>query len=439
MVLIHENLKPNINESAKTDELMIANQKLIFQNEEKEKRAAELAIANKELIFQNEEKEKRANELIIANKQLVFLNSEREKLEEKQALFASIVNSSDDAIISKNTDGIIMTWNYGAEKIFGYSSKEIIGKHISILIPVHLLNEENEIIEKTQKGEIIEHYETERIRNDGVSIYVSITISPIKDSHGKIIGASKISRDITQKKRTEAQLSENIKQLEGANVELESFSYSVSHDLRAPLRAIIGYAKILEENYGLHLDKEANRLINNIINNAKKMGQLIDDLLTFSRLGRKELVKITIPMHELVTNICQELKNEQGHRDIEFLIGSLLPIQADHVAIKQVWLNLVSNALKYSNKKDKTIIEIDSEIIGDEIIYSVKDNGAGFDMRYVNKLFCVFQRLHSDEEFEGTGVGLAIVQRIICKHGGRVWAESKVNEGATFFFTLTKS
>jgi signal transduction histidine kinase len=223
-----------------------------------------------------------------------------------------------------------------------------------------------------------------------------------------------------------------------ANNELEAFSYSVSHDLRAPLRAIHGYTKMLKANYETALNSEGNRLMNNILNNAKKMGQLIDDLLAFSRIGRNELVKMNIPMQELVTNLCNEVKNEQTDRTIEFRISHLFPAPGDNTAIKQVWLNLISNAVKYSRQKEKTIIEIGCEIKENEIIYYIKDNGAGFDMRYANKLFGVFQRLHSDEEFEGTGVGLALVQRIIVKHGGRVWGESKVNEGATFYFTLNK-
>jgi light-regulated signal transduction histidine kinase (bacteriophytochrome) len=223
-----------------------------------------------------------------------------------------------------------------------------------------------------------------------------------------------------------------------ANKELESFSYSVSHDLRAPLRAVNGYAQILKESYGTQLEPEASRLMNNIMNNATKMGRLIDDLLTLSRLGRKELVKINIPMHDMVTNLCGEIKNGQNNRNIQFQINELQPAKGDSGVIKQAWVNLISNAVKFSKLKEKAIIEIGSEVKGDEIIYYIKDNGVGFDMRYADKLFGVFQRLHSDEEFEGTGVGLAIVQRIISKHGGSVWAEGKVNEGATFYFSLPK-
>ncbi len=224
-----------------------------------------------------------------------------------------------------------------------------------------------------------------------------------------------------------------------ANRELESFSYSVSHDLRAPLRAVHGYARILKEDYGAKLDPEANRVMNNIMGNAKKMGQLLDDLLTFSRLGRKELVRVKIPMNAMVANLCNEIKNGQLNRKIEFKINDLQPARGDAVIIKQAWVNLISNAVKYSKLKEETIIEIGSEVTGDEIIYAIKDNGAGFDMRYASKLFGVFQRLHSDEQFEGTGVGLAIVHRIISKHGGRVWAEGKVNEGAIFHFSLPKN
>jgi len=225
-------------------------------------------------------------------------------------------------------------------------------------------------------------------------------------------------------------------QFKEVNKELESFSYSVSHDLRAPLRAVHGYTEMLKANLETQPDPEAHRLMNNIMSNAKKMGQLIDDLLNFARIGRKELVKTNLQMQPVVTEICNGLKNEQGDRNIEYLIGELLPAQADSITIRHVWQNLISNAIKYSQFKDKSVIEIGSEIKGKEIIYHIKDNGAGFDMRYAGKLFGVFQRLHSDEEFEGTGVGLALVQRIIVKHGGRIWAEGQVNKGATFFFTL---
>jgi PAS domain S-box-containing protein len=401
---------------------------------------------------------------------------------------AAIVESSEDAIISKSLDGTIRSWNKGSEKMLGYTAKEVIGKHISLIIPPEYIDQEKNILKRICNNETIDHYETVRIKKSGEQFYVSLTVSPLKDRAGNIIGVSKIARDITASKKSEAELINANKellfqnkekenratelviankelafqneekekraaeliatnkdlttaeeQLKDSNNELESFSYSVSHDLRAPLRAISGYSKMLKRNFENQLDPEANRLMNNIANNATKMGQLIDDLLAFSRISRKELVKMNIQMQAMVTNLCTDLKNEQSNRNIEFHINQLFPARADNIAIKQVWFNLISNAIKYSRLKDTAIIEIGSQLNGNEITYYIKDNGAGFDMRYADKLFGVFQRLHSDEEFEGTGVGLALVQRIITKHGGRVWGEAKVNEGATFYFTLIKS
>jgi signal transduction histidine kinase len=238
-------------------------------------------------------------------------------------------------------------------------------------------------------------------------------------------------------------LEENVKkrtvELETANKEMESFSYSISHDLRAPLRAIHGYTSILSDTYKGSDEDEANRLMKIITNNTSKMAQLIDDLLAFSKLGRKELRKEKISMRMIVENVWSELYRMEGNRSVEFVLKDLGEVYADIPTIKQVWVNLISNALKYSKNKERTIIEIYSEEKGDEMIYFVKDNGNGFDMKYYHKLFGVFQRLHSNKEFEGTGVGLAIVQRIISKHGGKVWADAKLNEGATFCFSLSNS
>ena len=263
-------------------------------------------------------------------------------------------------------------------------------------------------------------------------------------------------RDITQRKKAEEIIAQNLEEkkninkeleervdrrtieLKKSNEELESFSYSVSHDLRSPLRAINSYAKILEEDYGQLLDGEARRMMQIIHRNANKMGRLVDDLLDFSRTGRKELVYSLLPMDRIVKEICMEFKIENSGKSIDFTFGKILPAAADSSTIKQVWINLISNAIKYSGSREKITVEISSASEHDEIVYSVKDNGVGFDMQYVSKLFNTFQRLHTDQEFEGTGIGLAIIKRIIDKHGGRVWAESKLNEGATFYFTLKK-
>lgn len=219
------------------------------------------------------------------------------------------------------------------------------------------------------------------------------------------------------------------------NMELSAFTYSVSHDLRAPLRSIRGFTEVLQEEFGPTLGKEGNRLLNIVMRNASRMGQLIDDLLDFSRLGRKTLTFSRIQVRELVTDVIQEL-TVHNPRNIKWEIQHLGAIRADANMMRQVWTNLISNALKYTLKVDKPAIEIGSFPKYGTTVYYVKDNGVGFDMKYSDKLFKVFQRLHNDQEFEGTGVGLALVQRIISKHNGKIWAEARVNEGASFFFYL---
>jgi signal transduction histidine kinase len=227
-------------------------------------------------------------------------------------------------------------------------------------------------------------------------------------------------------------------QLEAANKELEAFSYSVSHDLRAPLRAIDGFSKIVMEDYYDKLDEEGKRQLNVIRDNTQKMGQLIDDLLSLSRLGRQEMNFAEIRMDELAKGVFDELKASDVQRNLQFDIKALPHAHGDSSLIHQVFANLLSNAIKFTKPREGAAIEVGGWSEGEESIYYVKDNGVGFDMKYKNKLFGVFQRLHSENEFEGIGVGLAIVHRIIQRHGGRLWAEGEVNKGATFYFTLPK-
>ncbi|MEO7982588.1 MAG: ATP-binding protein [Bacteroidota bacterium] len=431
-------------------ELIIANKELLFQNEEKENRAAELFIANKELVFQNKEKENRAAELIIANRELAFQNEEKENRaaeliianrelafqnEEKENRAAELIIANRELAFQNVEKESRAAELIVANKELAFQNKEKENRAAELIIANKELAFQNEEKEKRAAELIIANKEL-AFENDKKEKRATDLIVANKELAFQNEEKEKRAVELMIANR-DLKISEE--QFKEVNKELEAFSYSVSHDLRAPLRAVQGYARMLKGNYEAHLDPEADRLMNNIVNNAKKMGHLIDDLLTFSRIGRKELVMKTILMQEVVTNLCNELRNEQSSRDIDIRIKELFPVRADYVTIKQVWLNLISNALKYTGLKDVTIIEIGSEIKGDEIVYYIKDNGAGFDMRYAGKLFGVFQRLHSDEEFEGTGVGLALVQRIISKHGGRVWAEAKADEGATFFFSLNKS
>jgi len=236
----------------------------------------------------------------------------------------------------------------------------------------------------------------------------------------------------------EAQVAQRTKALEGTNAELESFSYSVSHDLRAPLRAIHGFARILLEDHHAKLDPEAQRLLGVIDQNTRRMGRLIDDLLAFSRLGRTDLTTGPVDMKELTQLVADEVQRVESNRNgsLDIRIDPLPPARGDRGLLRQVMSNLLLNAAKFTRGRPSARIEVGSKPNGDQTVYYVKDNGAGFDARYADKLFGVFQRLHSAEEFDGTGVGLAIVKRIVQRHGGRVWAEGAVNQGATFYFTL---
>ena len=233
----------------------------------------------------------------------------------------------------------------------------------------------------------------------------------------------------------EKKVIERTKELEAANQELEAFSYSVSHDLRAPLRVVSGYAIILQEEYHKVFDEEGRRLLSIVQDSAKKMGVLIDDLLAFSRLGRNQIVKTNVDMNAVVKMAVNELSNLAVH-EVKIEADELLDTFADYSLISQVWKNLLSNAIKYSARHPKPVVTVSCVQTATEIIYSVADNGVGFDMQYAHKLFGVFQRLHDADEFEGTGVGLALVQRIIKKHGGKIWAEAEVDKGAIFSFSL---
>jgi light-regulated signal transduction histidine kinase (bacteriophytochrome) len=227
-------------------------------------------------------------------------------------------------------------------------------------------------------------------------------------------------------------------QLHEANEELEAFAYSVSHDLRVPLRAIDGFSRILMEDYGDSLDEEGNRLISIVRDNTEKMGDLIDDILLLSRVGRQKMKGFEIDMEYLVKNVWEDLRPDWDGREIELITDDLPNAQGDRILMAQVFQNLLSNSIKFTRNKNPAVIEVGAQNYKDEIIYYVKDNGAGFDMKYIDKLFGLFQRLHTAEEFEGTGVGLSIVQRIIKRHGGQVWGEGEPFKGATIYFTLPK-
>jgi PAS domain S-box-containing protein len=508
------------------------------------------------------------------NAQLKIEISQREQTEMALRSLAAIIECSDDAIVGMDLDGIVTSWNKGAEKVFGYSSSEMVGISMVKLLPDNLRDGENQILAKIRNGERVEHFETRRQAKDGRMIDISITASPIRDAGGRIIGVSKVARNIDERKAAEEvlrtserrfralvtagsdvvyrmspdwsimsqldgqkfivdtktpsgawlqeyiypedqprvlaaineaiqtkspfvlehrvrrvdgslgwtfsraipmfdaegeiiewfgaasdvterknsveqirQLNSNLekrvadrtRQLQVVNDELEAFSYSVSHDLRAPLRHVLGFVAMLQKDAGPSLSENNLRLLTTVSESAKQMGTLIDDLLAFSRLGRAELQKVEFNPDQLVHEVVNGFLAEIKQRSITWEIQPLPAVCADRALLRMVLVNLISNAIKFTGARTKARIEIGS-VPGDatEVVIFIRDNGAGFDPEYAGRLFGVFQRLHSAEEFEGTGIGLANVQRIIQRHGGRTWAEAVVDRGATFYFSLPR-
>ncbi len=337
--------------------------------------------------------------------------------------------------------GIINYVNDNFCNISKYSREELLGQDHRIINSGYHPKEFIRDLWVTIANGKIWRGELKNKAKDGTYYWVDTTIIPFLNEKDKPYQYVAIRADITSKKLVEKELLLLNEELEirvkHRTEELESFTYSVSHDLRAPLRAINGYAKMFEEDYIDKLDDEAKRLLGVIQDNAKKMGTLIDELLAFSRLGRKELNKTKVNTKELTENIIDEYYKSSLDR-LEIKVGDLPEITADYSLMHQVFQNLISNAIKYSVNAEKPQIEISNKSDKGKIIIFVKDNGAGFNMQYANKLFGVFQRLHSSHEFEGTGVGLAIVKRIINRHGGDVWAEGEIGKGATFYFSIPK-
>lgn len=353
-----------------------------------------------------------------------------------------IVEEMHEGAVTISPSGIILYCNKRFAELVSKPLNQVLGLHFGEFIG------ENE---KSQFQSLINTSLTERFNRE-ISFQIPnktdacfrLSFSPLPEN---MLGSiCIITVDITELKQQEAKIkdlnlnleskiTERTGQYVAVNKELEAFTFSVSHDLRAPLRSVISYAQIIEEEFGEKLEVEGKQMLNNIKRNGQKMGKLIDDLLAFSRLGRKEIQKTEVNMDELVKEVVTELNQNFPNKAI-IKISALPLVQGDYSLLYQAMLNLISNGIKYSSKKEHPIVEIFAEQKEGKNIFTVKDNGAGFDMRFAEKLFGVFQRLHSEEEFEGNGVGLAIVERIVSKHGGKVWGEGVVNEGASFHFSL---
>jgi PAS domain S-box-containing protein len=373
--------------------------------------------------------------------QNAMLQAERARMEsrrsdEERFRLAAIVESSGDAIIASSLDGVIRSWNKGAERLFGYATEEAIGRSISGLLLPERHSEEPTLIAHLAKGEPVAPFDTVRRRKDGSDLDVSVTISPIRDSEGVLIGASMAARDISNWKRAESATLRARVAAEAANGELEAFNYSVAHDLRAPLRAIDGFSNVLLEDYGAALDASGRHYLQRVRDAAQHMGRLIDGLLALSRVTRTSIHSERVDLSELARAAAARLRESQPDRVVEFEIGDGFTENGDSALLGAAIENLLSNAWKFTQKRANARIEFGAVREGPQRAYFVRDNGAGFDMAHASKLFGAFQRLHTKGEFDGTGVGLATVRRIVNRHGGRVWAEGKIDEGACFHFTV---
>lgn len=355
--------------------------------------------------------------------------TDRKKQEEK---FRSLLDAAPDATVIVNEAGVIEMVNIQTENLFGYTRTELTGRPVEVLIPSALrsnhVNHRKSFVQAAKPRAMGAGIELKAVKKDGTLFPVEISLSPLQTDSGMLISAA--VRDISTRKELEDELRKS-------TAEMEAFTYSVSHDLRAPLRGIIGFTAILEEEYANKLDDEARRITAVIKGSATKMGNLIDDLLTFSRMGKKEIIKTSVDMSGMVSEIINEFEvQEHQGKKITWKMNDLPVVKADRNTIHQVWVNLISNAIKYSGNREAPVIETGGNKENGVFVFYVKDNGVGFDEQYRNKLFKVFQRLHNPEEFEGTGVGLALVEKIVSRHGGKVWAEGKTDEGACFYFSL---
>jgi len=365
---------------------------------------------------------------------------------EERTQQASLLNLTHDTIFVRDMNDVITYWNRGAEELYGWTPDEAIGKRshdlLGTVFPAPIDDISAELLRAGRwEGEL------KHTKADGKGVVVSSRWALRRDEQQRPVGTMETNNDITERKRQEEEvrtlnreLASRSTELESKNKELEAFAYSISHDLRAPLRHMSGYAELLQKKASSVLDEKSQRYMLMILDSAKRMGNLIDDLLSFSRIGRTETQKSLVNLEQLVKEALTEIRQDTDGRNIVWNVSTLPTFYGDRSMLRLVFVNLLSNAVKFTRTRPQAEIEVGCTGGNThEVVLYVKDNGVGFDMKYVNKLFGVFQRLHSSHTFEGTGIGLATVQRIVQRHGGRVWAESLVDKGATFYISVPMS
>jgi len=364
--------------------------------------------------------------------------TEKKRASELQERLAAIVESSDDAILSKDLNGIIQSWNRGAERIFGYKADEIVGKHISTLAAPDTVDEFPNILDRIRRGERVDHYRTRRKTKDGRILTVSLTVSPIRNSSGAIIGASKVARDITEHEQQERAIREANAALTRANSDLQQFVYSASHDLQEPLRMVAAFSGMLKKKFAGKLGPEAEQYIDLTVEGALRMEQLLRDLRSFAQvtLGGEEPVEDVdagAMLDKAMDNLVAVIR-ESG----ACVTRSVLPrLRIHEFQLEQLFQNLIGNSIRYRSEAQPRI-HVAAEILDKEWVFSVADNGIGIEPQFKEQIFGMFKRLHSTAEYPGTGMGLAICQRIVDRVGGRIWVESEPGKGSTFFFTIPR-